>query len=62
MDNEVLDVKALRSYLGIGRDKAYALMKTNGFPSIKIGSQYIVRKESLDKYLSKYEGKEIIIY
>ena len=40
MTNEILNVRDLQKYLKIGRDKAYSLMKTKGFPSIKIGGQY----------------------
>ena len=54
MTNEILNVRDLQKYLKIGRDKAYSLMKTKGFPSIKIGGQYIVREKDLDEYLNKF--------
>ena len=61
MTNEILNVRDLQKYLKIGRDKAYSLMKTKGFPSIKIGGQYIGREKDLDEYLNKFIGREIII-
>ena len=61
MTNEILNVRDLQKYLKIGRDKAYSLMKTKGFLSIKIGGQYIVREKDLDEYLNKFIGREIII-
>ena len=35
--SNILDVKQLATKLGIGRDKAYTLMKLKGFPSFAIG-------------------------
>lgn len=53
----VLDVKGLQQALGIGKDAAYSLMKSNGFPSIKIGSHYVVGKEALVRWLKRNEGR-----
>ncbi len=63
MENERIyyNVKELGSILKIGRDKAYALMRAKGFPSIKIGKTYIVEKSELDKWADRYKGKEFYI-
>lgn len=54
MDNSwMITVKELMCYLNIGRDKAYALMHSSGFPAIKIGGQYYVDKEALRKWLNQ---------
>lgn len=54
-----LTVKELQSNLNIGRDRAYALMRANGFPSIKIGAKYYVTPEALERWLQKNEGREV---
>ena len=50
----LLTVRELQELLHIGRDKAYALMHAKAFPSIKIGGQYYVSREELDKWLNRY--------
>ena len=43
----VLRVNDLMERLGIGRDRAYSLMKSPGFPSMKLGKTYLI---TLKKY------------
>ena len=50
----MLTVKDLQRVLKIGRDKAYALMHSSSFPSIKIGGQYYVTEIALAQWLEKY--------
>lgn len=52
-----LTPKALAKRLSIGRDKAYALMRSVGFPSIMIGDRFIVTEEALERWLKNCEGK-----
>lgn len=52
-----MSVKDIQKKLNIGRDKAYALMHSSGFPSTKLGGQYIVTEEALEKWLRSYEYK-----
>ena len=53
-------VKDLQIQLKIGRDRAYALMHSKGFPSIKIGSRYYVTQTALDAWLERYEYKTYV--
>jgi len=55
----VLRVPDLMEYLGIGRDAAYALMRSKTFPSIKLGKVYIVTVTELEKWLERNTGREI---
>ncbi len=57
--NEILDTDELRNYLGIGRDKAYNLMKSKAFPSIKIGRTFFVTRDNLMKWLNESKGRII---
>lgn len=49
----------VRELFGIGRNKALALMKTEGFPSVKLGGVWLVDSEKLDEWISKCYGKTI---
>ena len=54
----VTDVKNLTTF---GRDKAYALMKSKGFPAIKLGRTYLVTKENFEAWANQYAGREFKI-
>ncbi|MCR5011947.1 MAG: helix-turn-helix domain-containing protein [Lachnospiraceae bacterium] len=58
---KVLTVRELGNVLHIGRDKAYALIKSKGFPSICIGNRYIVTEQALNEWLHQYEHKTYIV-
>lgn len=58
-NENILCTKDLMNYLGIGKDRAYALMHLKSFPSIKIGKTYIVTVAELENWLSNNKGKEI---
>ncbi|MBR3306941.1 MAG: helix-turn-helix domain-containing protein [Lachnospiraceae bacterium] len=55
--NRALTPKMLAERLSIGRDKAYSLMRSAGFPSIKLGDRYIVTEDALERWLRVAEGK-----
>jgi len=56
-DIRILTAKELSEVLRIGRDKAYALIKSKGFPSICIGKRYIVTEKALNEWLCQYEHR-----
>ena len=43
----MLSVPQLATTLGISRSGAYALVRSDGFPSLKIGSRIVVPKDNL---------------
>ena len=55
---KMIDVKTMQGILGIGRDKAYNLMHSKGFPSIKLGGRYYVEEAALNEWLCRYRFKE----
>ena len=59
--SNILDVKQLATKLGIGRDKAYTLMKLKGFPSFATGYSYRVSEDDLEKFLKEHRGLKIIL-
>ena len=60
-DFKVLYTKDLMDILGIGRDKAYALMKSRSFPSTRIGRTYFVTAENLKTWMKNIAGKTITV-
>lgn len=60
-DIKVYTAKELASVLRIGRDKAYALIRSSSFPSICIGNRYIVTDKALKDWLTQYEHKRFVV-
>ena len=58
---KVFTAKELAGVLKIGRDKAYALIRSKGFPSICIGKRYIVTEKALNEWLEQYEHKNYVL-
>ena len=50
---EVMDIKALASYLGIGKSKIYALIRQKKIPASRIGRQYRFSKGVVDQWLKE---------
>lgn len=48
---EVMDIKALAQYLGMGRSKIYALIRQRKVPASRIGRQYRFSKPLVDAWL-----------
>lgn len=57
----LLTVDDLRKKLGVGRDRAYALMHSATFPSMKMGSRYYISEEALGRWIKYMENKKIEI-
>lgn len=56
-DYTIFTTADLANYLKIGRDRAYSLMKSSGFPSIMIGKRRIVTKQDVNEWLSRNRYK-----
>ena len=48
---EVMDIKELSEYLGIGKSKIYHLIRLKQIPASQIGRQYRFSKEIVDTWL-----------
>ena len=49
----MLSVREIAKVLGISKTSAYELVRTKGFPVLKIGSRLVVPKESSENGLSR---------
>ena len=50
---EVMDIKALAQYLGMGRSKIYNLIRLRKIPASRIGRQYRFSKPLVDQWLKE---------
>jgi len=51
VNGSLLSLDDVQKILNIGRNKTYELIRTNTIPSFKIGREWRVTKEALDKYI-----------
>lgn len=54
---QVYNTKDLQDILKIGRNVAYELMKSDGFPSFQINTKYFVTETALNEWLESAKGK-----
>ena len=50
---EVMDIKALAQYLGMGRSKIYGLIRQRKIPASRIGRQYRFSKPLVEAWLKE---------
>jgi len=50
---EVMDIKLLAQYLGMGRSKIYNLIRQRKVPASRIGRQYRFSKPLIDQWLKE---------
>lgn len=49
MSNQIMGLRETAEYLNIKEQTAYKLLQKNKLPALKIGGQWKVKKEHLDK-------------
>lgn len=50
---QVMDIRELSAYLGIGKSKIYNLIRTKKIPASQIGRQYRFSKDVIDAWLKE---------
>ena len=55
-DSALMTPPELASYLGIGRNRAYNLLKDGVIKGFRIGSTWKVSKEAVDRYIREQSG------
>src|SRR3989338_3580020 len=50
---EVMDIRELALYLGLGKSKIYALIRMRKIPASRIGRQYRFSKSVVDQWLKE---------
>lgn len=56
---ELLTAKDIQKYFSCGKNRAYNIIHTNGFPTIRIGKRLYIPKQEFEKWLNYYKYKEI---
>ena len=64
---EVMDIKTLAQYLGMGRSKIYNLIRQKKVPASRIGRQYRFSKPLIDQWLkerliTRPEDNEMLLF
>lgn len=54
----MLSVPEMAATLGISRAGAYELVRTEGFPALKIGSRIVIPKDELREWVKQNTGKK----
>jgi len=52
-NKQIMDIKELSEYLGIGKSKIYSLIKQKKIPASRIGRQYRFSKDIVDNWLQE---------
>lgn len=58
---EIYTTKEMMQILKFGKTKMNELLKSGEFPAVKIGGQYRITKEALEKWMLDNQGKEIYL-
>ncbi len=53
-------VDDIQKIFKLGRTKAYQLMISDGFPSIRLNRRLYVQKEKLDAWINQNSGKQFL--
>lgn len=53
MNENLLTIEELCKELGIGRSKAYQLLKDKQIPSGKIGRRILIRRSDMEQYIDR---------
>ena len=58
MNESLLTVEDICNELGIGRSKAYQILKNKKIPAGKIGRRILIRRADLDQYIERILNAE----
>ena len=59
MERVTMTVAEVAKALGIARPNAYALAKSSGFPTVRVGKRMIIPVREFYSWLSEQSGKSV---
>lgn len=59
---EMLTVEDIMRIFHMGKNRAYGMMRAQGFPSIRINNRSYVTRSDLNDWIKKYKGKEFSLH
>ena len=57
MEKLAVSIEEFAAMVGIGKTKAYALSKSKGFPTVRLGKRVVIPVKSLEKWLAEQEAQ-----
>lgn len=54
---KTMTVKEFASFMGMGVNSAYNMVRTKGFPKIKVGRKYLVITDKIEDFINNNIGK-----
>ena len=61
MERKTYNTAQVAELLGIGKNKALALMRSDAFPSFRLGNTYLIAITEFDKWLNQTKGHTFVI-
>lgn len=58
MQKQILTPKELMTYLGLGRNSTYELLRSEGFPVIQVGRLKLIPINELNEWIKRKCNKE----
>lgn len=58
---KLLTVKDIQEVFSFGKNQAYALMHSDGFPTIHINNRMYVEESALRQWIKTYSGRKYIL-
>ncbi len=58
---KLLTAKDIQDIFSMGKNQAYALMHSAGFPSITVGNRLYVEESHLKKWIDTYSGRRYVL-
>jgi len=59
---EFYTIKDIQAILHIGKNKAYALVKLDQFPTLRIGNKTLIYKKEFEQWLIENQNRQITIF
>ena len=59
--DRLLTAKDLQYIFSIGKNRAYELMNSKAFPTLRLGSRKYVSRSALQKWVETYSGREYLL-
>ena len=59
--NRILKVSDIQNHLGVGKNRAYEIIKLKSFTKIRIGHRYYIPEDAYNKWIENYTKKNIFL-
>lgn len=61
VSDRLLTYRDLQQILAVGKNRAYELLHSKGFPAVRIGGRYYVKESALNGWLDTYAGRSFSV-